>query len=787
MSFSRCALLWARLPAGRQAGHRAAICSALRPHFGPFPGLLGQVSVLATASSSASGGSKIPNTSLFVPLTVKPQGPSADGDVGAELTRPLDKNEVKKVLDKFYKRKEVQKLGADYGLDARLFHQAFISFRNYIMQSHSLDVDIHIVLNDICFGAAHVDDLFPFFLRHAKQIFPVLDCKDDLRKISDLRIPPNWYPDARAVQRKIIFHSGPTNSGKTYHAIQKYFSAKSGVYCGPLKLLAHEIFEKSNAAGVPCDLVTGEERVTVQPDGKQASHVSCTVEMCSVTTPYEVAVIDEIQMIRDPARGWAWTRALLGLCAEEVHLCGEPAAIDLVTELMYTTGEEVEVRDYKRLTPISVLDHALESLDNLQPGDCIVCFSKNDIYSVSRQIEIRGLESAVIYGSLPPGTKLAQAKKFNDPNDPCKILVATDAIGMGLNLSIRRIIFYSLIKPSINEKGEKELEPITTSQALQIAGRAGRFSSQFKEGEVTTMNQEDLSLLKEILKRPVDPVTAAGLHPTAEQIEMFAYHLPDTTLSNLIDIFVDFSQVDGQYFVCNMDDFKFSAELIQHIPLSLRVRYIFCTAPINKKQPFVCSSLLQFARQYSRNEPLTFAWLRRYIKWPLLPPKNIKDLMDLEAVHDVLDLYLWLSYRFMDMFPDASLIRDLQKELDGIIQDGVHNITKLIKVSETHKLLNLEGFPSVSQSRLSGTLKSQARRTRSTKALGSKATEPPSPDAGELSLASRLVQQGLLTPDMLKQLEKEWMTQQTERSKERTESGTHPKGTRRKKKEPNSD
>lgn len=61
----------------------------------------------------------------------------------------------------------------------------------------------------------------------------------------------------------------------------------------------------------------------------------------------------------------------------------------------------------------------------------------------------------------------------------------------------------------------------------------------------------------------------------------------------LQDIFVDFSQVDGQYFVCNMDDFKFSAELIQHIPLSLRVRYVFCTAPINKKQPFVCSSLLQ--------------------------------------------------------------------------------------------------------------------------------------------------------------------------------------------------
>lgn len=72
--------------------------------------------------------------------------------------------------------------------------------------------------------------------------------------------------------------------------------------------------------------------------------------------------------------------------------------------------------------------------------------------------------------------------------------------------SIRRIIFYSLIKPSINEKGEKELEPITTSQALQIAGRAGRFSSHFKEGEVTTMYSKDLALLKEILSRPVDPI-----------------------------------------------------------------------------------------------------------------------------------------------------------------------------------------------------------------------------------------------------------------------------------------
>ncbi|KAI9542683.1 hypothetical protein NQZ68_017694 [Dissostichus eleginoides] len=88
------------------------------------------------------------------------------------------------------------------------------------------------------------------------------------------------YPDARAIQRKVIFHAGPTNSGKTYQAIQRYLTAKSGVYCGPLKLLAHEIFEKSNNAGVPCDLVTGEERTFMDMQAKVVVHEWKNVSIC---------------------------------------------------------------------------------------------------------------------------------------------------------------------------------------------------------------------------------------------------------------------------------------------------------------------------------------------------------------------------------------------------------------------------------------------------------------------------------------------------------------------------
>lgn len=361
----------------------------------------------------------------------------------------------------------------------------------------------------------------------------------------------------------------------------------------------------------------------------------------------QVAVIDEIQMLKDPNRGWAWTRALLGVVAEEVHVCGEAAAIDVVKELLISTSEEFELRHYKRLTELIVEDSGLETLSNIRAGDCLVCFNKQDIFWATRQIESMGIECAVIYGSLPPGTKLAQAKKFNDPNHPCKVLVATDAIGMGLNLNIGRVIFNSLIKPTVNDKGEKEMDNITTSQALQIAGRAGRYGTQFATGYVTTFKNEDLPTLKKLLSQHPEPLHQVGLHPTAEQIELYAYHLPHANLSNLVDIFVNLSTLDDSlYFICNIDDFKFLADMIQHVPLPLRARYVFCCAPINRKSPFVCSMFLKFARQYSRNEALTFDWLGRQIGWPFPCPNTLMDLVHLESVFDVLDLYLWLSYRF---------------------------------------------------------------------------------------------------------------------------------------------
>nr|XP_014092482.2 ATP-dependent RNA helicase SUV3 homolog, mitochondrial [Bactrocera oleae] len=689
-------------------------------------------------------------STLFKPV---PMPRNADEhDVGAEMVGKLDKAELLKILNKFTQKREIKLLCVENGLDTYLQQQAFASFRRYCIEAENLPVDLHITVSDIQHNAGHIDDIFPYFLRHAKTIFPHLDCMDDLKKISDLRTPANWYPSARAITRKIVFHAGPTNSGKTYHAMERFLIAKTGVYCGPLKLLATEVFNKANDRGTACDLVTGEERKFGINEDTPANHVACTVEMTSVNTPYEVAVIDEIQQLRDPQRGWAWTRAFLGLIADEVHVCGESGSLELLQKICETTNETVEVHNYERLTELTIEDSPLGSLDNVQPGDCIVCFSKNDIYSVSREIEARGKEVAVIYGGLPPGTKLAQAAKFNDPDNSCKVMVATDAIGMGLNLSIRRIIFYSIIKPSMNEKGERELDTISISSALQIAGRAGRFRTQWEHGYVTTFKADDLQTLRKILTLKPEPLKQAGLHPTAEQIELYAYHLPKSTLSNLMDIFVNLCTVDDSlYFMCNIEDFKFLAEMIEHVPLPLRARYVFCCAPINKKMPFVCSMFLKIARQYSRNEPITFDFITRNCGWPFALPKTIIDLMHLESVFDVMDLYLWLSYRFMDLFPDAAAVRVAQKELDDIIQQGVFQITRLLKNSEA------------SQSAADGDMTYNIRRSTYMR-------EPRISNSSRGRLTDRLIAQGLLTPGMLSELRKEWDAQQQSLAQSTNES-----------------
>ncbi len=258
--------------------------------------------------------------------------------------------------------------------------------------------------------------------------------KQPLPKHLDLRYPTEWYLATRAVQREIHLHVGPTNSGKTYHALKRLEEAGNGMYAGPLRLLAHEVYSRFNNKGTPCDLVTGDDlRLADGGDARLSSH---TVEMVDCGRHVDVAVIDEIQMIAEDQRGWAWTRALLGIRARELHLCGETRVIPLIRELAASMGDTLHIHHYDRLNPLKAMSKSLRgNLKSLRRGDCIVCFSVLGIHAMKKQIELdTGRRVAIVYGSLPPEIRAQQAALFNDPNNDYDFLVASDAIGMGLNL-----------------------------------------------------------------------------------------------------------------------------------------------------------------------------------------------------------------------------------------------------------------------------------------------------------------------------------------------------------------
>ena len=716
------------------------------------------------------GSSKDP-MSVFKPVLVK-SNPD-DLNFGEEIAGKLNKQALLKELNTFFVHPEIKQLCKDQGLDDYLLNQAYTSFRRFCMDVNHLPTELYILFSDILCGARHNHDLLPYFLTHARKVFPHLECIEELKQISDLTSPPDWYPEARSIQRKIVFHAGPTNSGKTYHALERFFTASSGIYCGPLKLLAVEVFNKSASRGADCDLVTGEERRFSREDGEPSSHVACTVEMANMSQEYDVAVIDEIQLLKDFQRGWAWTRALLGLKAKEIHVCGEMAAIDLVREICISIGEEVEVNNYKRLTPLNIQKEAINRIENIQPGDCIVCFNKKDIYYISRQLELRGVEVAVIYGSLPPNTKIAMAAKFNDPQDTCKVMVATDAVGMGLNLNVRRIIFFSIHKIQMNTEGEKEVDLISVSQAKQIAGRAGRYGTAWETGYVTTFKQEDLAPLTRLLHDTPEDILQAGLHPTYEQLEDYAYNLPKATLSNLVDIFISLSTLNNDmYTLCYLEDFKFLADMIEHIKLPLKAKYTFCCAPINRKMPLLCTMFLKMARQYSKGELVNFDWLCSQVGWPFSPPETILDLVTLEQVHDSFDLFLWLSYRFPDMFVDVDTVRQVQQELDKVIEEGVNNIVELLKKADSKHGSSNSGFideDTIESKRRKMKIVKDSwthddaniakvetpKRKANVKGMSTEVNVNDKPKVKPGKLTDQLLQQGIVTPKMIKQLQRE--------------------------------
>ncbi|OVE47399.1 helicase-related protein [Chromobacterium violaceum] len=466
---------------------------------------------------------------------------------------------------------------------------------------------------------------------------------------------PESFATAYAMQRHFIAVLGPTNSGKTHAAMEHLQKAKSGVYLAPLRLLALENYTRLQQAGVAVSLITGEQR-KLHPD---ATHVASTVEMLNPERQVEVAVIDEIQLLDDPDRGAAWTAAVCGVPAQTIYLVGAPESREAIESLVARVGGTLEVRTLERKTALQMDKAPLLSLKNLKPGDVLIAFSRREVLNWRDKVIEQGLSVSAIYGNLSPEVRQAQAERF--VAGETQVVVATDAIGMGLNTPARRIIFTTASKWDGYAEGV-----IAAPLAKQIAGRAGRFGKH-ETGYVAGFDGLTHKTIGALLRQKPEALPNNGFFvaPSLKYLEAISQATGEIRLKQLLSLFTKHINVHDEFFLpANLSDQMEKAEWLDALPLSLADRYTFSLCPISTKIPMLENALHDWAEQRARGKAA-----------PLLRMMGTGGRNELQYLEDSCKLYAayaWLGYRMPETFPDGEMAQMLMlstsERIDGLLQ-----------------------------------------------------------------------------------------------------------------------
>lgn len=466
---------------------------------------------------------------------------------------------------------------------------------------------------------------------------------------------PDTFEKARRLQRSVTLYVGPPNSGKTHAAFERLAQALDGAYLAPLRLLALEGRDRLVGRGVPCSLLTGEENVPA-PDARV---VSSTIEMVSTNRPIDVAVIDEAQMIFDPSRGWAWTQAIVAVPANEVIIICSSYAVAAIEKLLGLCGERCHIRRFERKQHVERLTHAVP-ISALKKGDAVVAFSRRDVLMLRDQIAAGGHPVSVIYGALPPEVRRREAERY--ATGESHILVATDAIGMGLNLPIQRVLFSTMNK--FDGVGDRALNE---SEVHQIAGRAGRYGIH-EEGFVGVLKEAEPTaarVLKELLpKAPRAPRDfKAPVAPNGWHIDTISTRLHKTKLREVLGVFVEQLKLDDAHFaVAELDAMlELAEQLDRHAGnLSLRERFIYAQAPVDTRTEGQVQEFLDWAWQHASTGHVSEPWFLGAVS-------GHSRLDAMEQALRACSLWLWLDLRFPNVYGHVDEVHGLRAELnDGI-------------------------------------------------------------------------------------------------------------------------
>src|ERR1051326_6917966 len=302
---------------------------------------------------------------------------------------------------------------------------------------------------------------------------------------------------------RLVAVLGPTNTGKTHLAIERMLDHQSGMIGFPLRLLAREVYDRvvklRGARAVA--LITGEEKI-LPPN---PSYFVCTVESMPLDRPVEFLAVDEIQLCADPERGHVFTARLLharGL--RETMFLGS----DTIRPLMRRLVPEAEYVNRPRFSTLSHTGY--KKVTRLPPRSAVVAFSMADVFSLAELVRRQRGGTAVVMGALSPRARNAQVGMFQAGE--VDYLVATDAIGMGLNMDLDHVAFARLGK--FDGRGPRQL---SAAEIAQIAGRAGRHMSNGTFGTTADQGPLDPELVAAVEEHRFDPLTRLSWRNTRLQ------------------------------------------------------------------------------------------------------------------------------------------------------------------------------------------------------------------------------------------------------------------------------
>ncbi len=429
--------------------------------------------------------------------------------------------------------------------------------------------------------------------------------------------PKDEYKGARSIDRRFIIHLGDTNTGKTYRALEALKKSSKGVYLAPLRILALENYERLNNEGIKCSLATGEEEILVE----DAHHLSCTIEKLDINDFYQVAVIDEIQMIKDDQRGAAWTRALLGVKSQEVHVCGALNAKDILIDILEDCGEKYEIIEYKRNIPLIVQPKAFQ-FNDIEPGDALVAFSKKKVLDLAAYYSEMGLKASVIYGDLPPEVRRQQYQQFISKEN--SILICTDAIGMGVNLPIKRIVFMD-----IKKFDGYEVRHLNSQEIKQIAGRAGR-KGIYDEGYVAGYGNST-AFIRANLSIEDHPINAAVLGPSEAIID-----IKGLSLREKLALWSTKEEAISFYRKMDVSEYLIVLDAIKNYKLQQSIQWRLLRIPFDVSKDELMESFLAYVDELfiGKRNSLT------------KPSCFIRDLYSLEIHYQRINLYYSFSHSF---------------------------------------------------------------------------------------------------------------------------------------------